>query len=177
MIRQMLDASAARRRRSMVPIFIIALSVVRHVSGSADVLQELRIRSRLPSEIPGVRSLLSEHCRRHSKSGIHGFDGDQGFIKYARYGARKNHMSPLSLAGRQESGRSRLILEGGALGAIVGCAGCLVATGFVLAGGPIAVVVAANAPGSAIALLACAATCRGARSRSALPRTSSRESG
>jgi hypothetical protein len=44
-------------------------------------------------------------------------------------------------------------------GSMIGCAACAVATGFIVAGGPATILVAVNTPGSAIALLACAATC------------------
>lgn len=44
-------------------------------------------------------------------------------------------------------------------GAMLGCAGCLVAGGLVVAGGPASILIAVNTPGSAIALLACAGSC------------------
>jgi hypothetical protein len=47
----------------------------------------------------------------------------------------------------------------GGFGAMIGCAACAVAAGLTIAGGPAAILIAVNAPGSAVALLACAATC------------------
>jgi hypothetical protein len=44
-------------------------------------------------------------------------------------------------------------------GAMIACAGCIIAAGVVVGSGPGAIAVALNAPGSAIALLACAAAC------------------
>jgi hypothetical protein len=44
-------------------------------------------------------------------------------------------------------------------GAIIGCAGCAIAGGLVIAGGPASILIAVNTPGSAVALLACAGTC------------------
>ncbi|MFI5244205.1 MAG: hypothetical protein ACHQQR_03190 [Gemmatimonadales bacterium] len=44
-------------------------------------------------------------------------------------------------------------------GAALTCAGCVVGAGFILAGGPGAIIVAVNTPGSAIALLSCVAAC------------------
>jgi hypothetical protein len=44
-------------------------------------------------------------------------------------------------------------------GALFGCAGCAIAAGLVVAGGPGSILIAVNTPGSAIALLACAGTC------------------
>lgn len=48
---------------------------------------------------------------------------------------------------------------GAGWGSMIGCAACAVGAGIIIAGGPGAVIAAANAPGSAIALMACAATC------------------
>jgi hypothetical protein len=50
-------------------------------------------------------------------------------------------------------------LTGNGWGSMIGCAACAVAAGIIIAGGPGAVLAAANAPGSAIAVLACGATC------------------
>lgn len=44
-------------------------------------------------------------------------------------------------------------------GAIIGCAGCAIAGGLVVAGGPASIIIAVNTPGSAVALLACAGSC------------------
>ena len=44
-------------------------------------------------------------------------------------------------------------------GSIFACAGCAVAAAVVVAGGPGAILVAINTPGSAIAAMACAASC------------------
>ena len=44
-------------------------------------------------------------------------------------------------------------------GSMIGCAACAVATGLIVAGGPATLIIAVNTPGSAVALLACAATC------------------
>jgi hypothetical protein len=44
-------------------------------------------------------------------------------------------------------------------GAIIGCAGCVIAGGLVVAGGPASILVAVNTPGSALALLACVGSC------------------
>ena len=44
-------------------------------------------------------------------------------------------------------------------GSMIGCAACAVATGLIVAGGPATLIIAVNTPGSAGALLACAATC------------------
>ncbi len=44
-------------------------------------------------------------------------------------------------------------------GAIISCAGCAIAAGIVVAGGPASILLAVNTPGSSIALLACAGAC------------------
>jgi len=44
-------------------------------------------------------------------------------------------------------------------GSMIGCAACAVAGGLIVAGGPATLIIAVNTPGSAGALLACAATC------------------
>jgi hypothetical protein len=44
-------------------------------------------------------------------------------------------------------------------GSIIGCAGCAIAAGLVVAGGPASILIAVNTPGSAIALLGCVGTC------------------
>jgi hypothetical protein len=44
-------------------------------------------------------------------------------------------------------------------GSMIGCGVCLVAAGTVVAGGPSAIIAAANFPGSAGAVMACAAAC------------------
>ena len=44
-------------------------------------------------------------------------------------------------------------------GGMIGCAACLVGAGIVVAGGPASIIAAVYTPGSAIAALACAATC------------------
>jgi hypothetical protein len=48
---------------------------------------------------------------------------------------------------------------GRGLGAVLGCAACAVAGGMVLAGGPAAIIIAVNAPGSALTLMTCASAC------------------
>jgi len=44
-------------------------------------------------------------------------------------------------------------------GAIIGCAGCAIAGGLVVAGGPASILIAVNTPGSSVALLACVGSC------------------
>ena len=44
-------------------------------------------------------------------------------------------------------------------GSIFGCAGCAIAGGLVVAGGPASILIAVNTPGSAVALLACVGSC------------------
>jgi hypothetical protein len=44
-------------------------------------------------------------------------------------------------------------------GAMISCAGCAIAAGIVIAGGPASILVAVNTPGSSVALLACAGAC------------------
>jgi tartrate dehydratase alpha subunit/fumarate hydratase class I-like protein len=44
-------------------------------------------------------------------------------------------------------------------GAMIGCASCLLGAGIVIAGGPAAILIAVNTPGSSIAVLGCIATC------------------
>ena len=53
----------------------------------------------------------------------------------------------------------RSMESGRGWGAMIGCSACLIGAGVVIAGGPAAIIIAVNAPGSSIALLACAATC------------------
>jgi hypothetical protein len=48
---------------------------------------------------------------------------------------------------------------GSGWGAIISCAGCAIAAGVVVAGGPASILIAVNTPGSSIALLACAGAC------------------
>jgi len=48
---------------------------------------------------------------------------------------------------------------GSGWGSMIGCAACAVAAGVVASGGPGAILIAVNAPGSAVALMACAAVC------------------
>lgn len=50
-------------------------------------------------------------------------------------------------------------LTGGGWGSIIGCAGCAIAGGLVVAGGPASIFIAVNTPGSAVALLACVGSC------------------
>ena len=52
-----------------------------------------------------------------------------------------------------------LIETGKGWGSMISCAACAVAAGITIAGGPATILVAVNAPGSAIALLACVAAC------------------
>lgn len=44
-------------------------------------------------------------------------------------------------------------------GSMIACAGCAVGAGITIAGGPAALLIAVNAPGSAFALMACVAAC------------------
>jgi hypothetical protein len=44
-------------------------------------------------------------------------------------------------------------------GSMIACAACAVGAGAVIAGGPGAILIAINTPGSAVALMACAASC------------------
>jgi hypothetical protein len=44
-------------------------------------------------------------------------------------------------------------------GSMIACAACAVGAGVVIAGGPGAILLAVNTPGSAVALFACAASC------------------
>jgi hypothetical protein len=44
-------------------------------------------------------------------------------------------------------------------GSMIACAACLLAAGVVVAGGPAGIIAAVNTPGSAIAVMACAAAC------------------
>jgi hypothetical protein len=44
-------------------------------------------------------------------------------------------------------------------GSMIACAACVVAAGAIIAGGPVAVTIAVNAPGSAMAVIACAGAC------------------
>ena len=44
-------------------------------------------------------------------------------------------------------------------GSMIACAACVVAAGAIVAGGPVAVTIAVNAPGSAMAVIACAGAC------------------
>ena len=52
-----------------------------------------------------------------------------------------------------------LVETGKGWGSMIACAACAVGAGFAIAGGPATLLVAVNAPGSAVALLACAAAC------------------
>ena len=54
---------------------------------------------------------------------------------------------------------ARSIEAGRGWGSMIACSACLLGTGVVIAGGPAAIIIAVNTPGSAIAMLACAATC------------------
>jgi parvulin-like peptidyl-prolyl isomerase len=42
---------------------------------------------------------------------------------------------------------------------MIACAACVAGAGFAIAGGPATLIVAVNAPGSAVAVMACAAAC------------------
>ncbi|MFI5233505.1 MAG: hypothetical protein ACHQSE_13430 [Gemmatimonadales bacterium] len=44
-------------------------------------------------------------------------------------------------------------------GALIACAGCAIAGGLIVAGGPASILIAVNTPGSSIALLACVGSC------------------
>jgi hypothetical protein len=44
-------------------------------------------------------------------------------------------------------------------GSMIACAACAVGAGITIAGGPAALLIAVNAPGSAFALMACTAAC------------------
>lgn len=44
-------------------------------------------------------------------------------------------------------------------GSLFGCAGCAIAAGFIVAGGPASIIIAVNTPGSSIALLGCVGSC------------------
>jgi hypothetical protein len=59
--------------------------------------------------------------------------------------------TPIAASARAQAGQG--------WGSIIGCTGCLIAAGLVVAGGPASILIAVNTPGSAIALLACAGTC------------------
>ena len=59
--------------------------------------------------------------------------------------------TPIAAATASQSGRG--------WGSLIACAGCAIGAGFILAGGPGAILIAVNTPGSSIALLGCAATC------------------
>jgi hypothetical protein len=48
---------------------------------------------------------------------------------------------------------------GAGWGAIIGCAGCAIGGGLVIAGGPASILIAVNTPGSAIALIGCVGAC------------------
>ena len=49
--------------------------------------------------------------------------------------------------------------SGTGLGSILACAGCAVAAGLVVVGGPGAILVAVNSPGSALVLMGCISAC------------------
>ena len=69
--------------------------------------------------------------------------------------ASANHAMPAQAASTPVNAN----VTGEGWGAMIGCAACVVAAGMTLAGGPVAIAIAVTAPGSAIALLACAAVC------------------
>jgi hypothetical protein len=48
---------------------------------------------------------------------------------------------------------------GSGWGSMIACAACAVGAGVIIAGGPGAILIAINTPGSAVALLACGASC------------------
>ena len=53
----------------------------------------------------------------------------------------------------------RPVATGRGWGSMIACAACVVGAGLVVAGGTTTIVIAMNAPGSAIAVMACAAAC------------------
>lgn len=59
--------------------------------------------------------------------------------------------TPVAAAAATQTGRG--------WGSMIACAGCAIGAGFILAGGPGAILIAVNTPGSSIALLGCVATC------------------
>ncbi len=65
-----------------------------------------------------------------------------------------NHTMSTAAASAQQPSET-----GRGWGSMIGCAACAVAAGLIVAGGPATLIVAVNTPGSAVALLACAATC------------------
>ena len=73
-----------------------------------------------------------------------------------RAAAVAGNLAP-SQAAVEATGRAPQTGEG--WGAMIACAGCLVGAGVIVAGGPAAIIVAANLPGSAIAAMACVAVC------------------
>jgi hypothetical protein len=66
-------------------------------------------------------------------------------------GAAVTHAGVQSTIASRASGRG--------WGSMIGCAACIVGAGLLVAGGPGAILLAINAPGSAIGALACAASC------------------
>lgn len=62
--------------------------------------------------------------------------------------------SPTAVASAQ-----RPVATGRGWGSMIACAACVVGAGLVVAGGPTTIVIAVNAPGSAIAVTACVAAC------------------
>ena len=67
--------------------------------------------------------------------------------------------SPVAAAGSAPVATAVVQQTGRGWGAIIACAGCAIAGGLVVAGGPASVLLAVNTPGSSIALLACAGAC------------------
>jgi hypothetical protein len=67
--------------------------------------------------------------------------------------------SPVAAAGSAPVATLVMRQTGRGWGAIIACAGCAIAGGLVVAGGPASVLIAVNTPGSSIALLACVGAC------------------
>ncbi len=65
------------------------------------------------------------------------------------------HMSAQAAVGTA----NRASQTGQGWGTMIACAGCLAGAAAVVAGGPAAIIIAANMPGSAIAAIACTAVC------------------
>jgi hypothetical protein len=66
---------------------------------------------------------------------------------------------PIGAAGAAEPLAAGGAAPGRGWGSIIGCAACAVGAGAIAAGGPAAVMIAVNTPGSAMAAIACAGAC------------------
>lgn len=67
--------------------------------------------------------------------------------------------SVVRAAGAASTGALALPKTGRGWGALIGCTGCLIGGGLIVAGGPASILIAVNTPGSSIALLACVGSC------------------